>query len=313
MFKKLLFYALVAGLSFICFSSKEFGNFAQDSDFIKTLFNIKDDYAAGQMLPVPKSAPECYVYFKNTAYDSAAACFKKELIDDRNNPEIHYYLAYSYYGNKNYSSALFHTNYIIKNLSNSSYLTRTVSLQNKIETDIKEKQKLETSDKPDYFDEMENPLRWGNMPVTVWIEDSSNNFNLRNAFYTWQNELYPTIAFRMVNRQEEANIVVTFEDPSKYCKPGKTGNAIGCTSTRVYSNDKTRLYDAKIRLGRYFPSGKKLSDNDIYGLLCHEIGHAIGIDGHSKNRSDIMYPTSDHYNTRPTLRDVRTVRRIYGK
>lgn len=309
MFKKLLFYAFVAGLSFICFSSKEFGNFAQDSNFIKALFNIKDDYAAEQMLPVPKSAPECFVYFQNTAYDSAAACFKKELIENRNNPEIHYYLAYSYYGNKNYPSALFHTNYIIKNLQKSNYLTRAISLQNKIEADIKEKEKLETTDKPDYFDEMKNPLHWGNMPVTVWIENSSNNFNLRNAFYTWQNELYPTIIFKMTDNKEEANITVTFENADKYCKAG----AIGCTSTRVYSNDKTRLYDAKIRLNRYYPSGKKLSDNDIYGLLCHEIGHAIGIDEHSKNKSDVMYPNTGNYNTRPTLRDIRTVRKIYQK
>ncbi len=70
---------------------------------------------------------------------------------------------------------------------------------------------------------------------------------------------------------------------------------------------------AEIYLARFAKSGKRLSDNDVYGVLVHEIGHAIGITGgHSKNKSDVMYPSSDNYNLRPTRRDINTVKKIYS-
>ena len=148
------------------------------------------------------------------------------------------------------------------------------------------------------------------MPINVWIEHSDNNFNLRNAFNTWQTALYPTISFKFVNNPEEAHISVVFDDPRKH---GPAENAVGLTSMRGYAKEPTRIYDAKIYLTYFDPTGKRLSDNEIYGTLCHEIGHALGISGHSKNKSDVMYPSTDMYNTRPTRRDIRTIERIYGK
>ena len=44
----------------------------------------------------------------------------------------------------------------------------------------------------------------------------------------------------------------------------------------------------------------------------YEIGHALGMGGHSDNRSDVMYGKSGTYNTRPTARDIRTLERIYS-
>jgi len=300
MFKKLLFYAFIAFLAWKFFTTAEFGNFGFSKN---NLQKVK--------LPAPKYALNCIEFLKNSAYDRAASCYKRELINDRNNPEIHYYLAYSYFQNKNYASAVFHTNYIMKNLQNSEYLNPAISLNSAAGSALQQKQILETTDTPDYYNEIKTPLRWGKMPINVWIEHSDNNFNLRNAFNTWQTALYPTISFRFVNRQEDAHISVIFDDPKKHCQ---AENAAGCTSVRVFANNQKRLYDARIYLAYWAYAGRRFSDNELYGVLCHEIGHALGITGgHSKNKSDVMYPSTDMYNTRPTRRDIRTIERIYGK
>ena len=51
------------------------------------------------------------------------------------------------------------------------------------------------------------------MPIRVWIQHTDNNANLKNAFYTWQNALYPTVSFEMVNRKEDAQLTVVFGNP----------------------------------------------------------------------------------------------------
>lgn len=295
--KKILYYAFIAFLVWKFFTLAEFGDFSKKDTLPKSY-------------PKPKYALGCFEYLKNYAFERATSCYKKELISDRNNPELHYFIALSYFGNKHYSSAVFHTDYIIKNLKKSDYTKYAISLNAIAQKIAQEKERLETTDTPDYYSDIKSPLRWGKLPIRVWIQHSENNFNMRNAFDNWQTALYPTISFRLVNRPAEADISVIFDDPKKHCE---TEHAAGCTKVRVYQNNPKRLYDAKIYLD-YYAAGRKFSDNELYGVLCHEIGHALGITGgHSKNKSDVMYYSTEMYNTRPTRRDIRTVERIYGK
>lgn len=273
--KKLLIYAFVAFLAWKFFTTAEFVNFG---------FNKGENIF--KKSPAPKLAPHCVELLNNSAYDRAISCYKRELISDRNSPELHFYIAYAYFENKNYASAEFHTNYIIKNLQKSEYLNHAISLNRAAQNILQQKKILETSDSPDYYSEIKTPVHWGSMPINVWIQHTSNNFNLRNAFSTWQAALYPTISFKFVDRPEQAHISVIFDDPKKHCN---SENAAGCTSVSVFKHDQTRLYKAEIYLAYYAYVGRRFSDNELYGVLCHEIGHALGImGGHSKNKSDIM-------------------------
>ena len=148
------------------------------------------------------------------------------------------------------------------------------------------------------------------MPIRVWIQHTDNNANLKNAFYTWQNALYPTVSFEMVDKKEKANLTVEFGDAVRDCA---TDEAAGCTKAYHYIKNDSIIGKAEIYITRFTKYGNRLSDNDIYGVLVHEIGHAIGIyGGHSKNKSDIMYPRMDNYNLRPTRRDINTVKKIYS-
>ena len=130
--KKLLLYAFIAFLAWKFFTTAEFVNFG---------FNTGNN-APKKRPPAPKLALHCVELLKNSAFDRAISCYKRELINDRNNPEIHYYIALSYFENKNYASAIFHTNYIIKNLQNSEYLSHAVTLNTAAQNVLRQKQCL---------------------------------------------------------------------------------------------------------------------------------------------------------------------------
>ena len=59
--------------------------------------------------------------------------------------------------------------------------------------------------------------------------------------------------------------------------------------------------------------GRYLSDASLRHVAIHEIGHALGLLGHSSREDDIMYPSvSGTPRSAPSERDVRTIRRLYG-
>ncbi len=57
------------------------------------------------------------------------------------------------------------------------------------------------------------------------------------------------------------------------------------------------------------------SVNEIKGVCLHEIGHALGLNGHSPNSNDIMYCSetgSESRRPQLTVRDLATLKKLYG-
>ena len=50
----------------------------------------------------------------------------------------------------------------------------------------------------------------------------------------------------------------------------------------------------------------------LENVVIHELGHALGLFGHSPVRSDIMYPVTDEH-SRLSQRDINTLKRIYSQ
>ena len=69
-------------------------------------------------------------------------------------------------------------------------------------------------------------------------------------------------------------------------------------NTIVNVDDETNLITfAEIDFATTDIKGKVFDDSDIYATAIHEIGHALGISGHSDNPKDIMYPVSSKENS----------------
>ncbi|MBR5304725.1 MAG: matrixin family metalloprotease [Candidatus Gastranaerophilales bacterium] len=143
--------------------------------------------------------------------------------------------------------------------------------------------------------------------IKVYIEKSSKSHILENAFKIWDKALRNDMNFVFVSNQEEADICIDYTEKLN-------GNAVGVTYPKyVKIQGKIYLYKSKILIAKKDSIGFIQSDAKLLKVVLHEIGHAIGIIGHSNSINDIMYPTTaSTKNTSPSLRDVDTVNKLYG-
>ena len=144
--------------------------------------------------------------------------------------------------------------------------------------------------------------RWDVRPIKVYIPGgSSNSQMMKNAFLQWQTRTYSAVWFTFLgdNKKDEADITVHFVE-----KDTKCGNlaAIGCTHSRTNKDGfytHVDLYIASKAVyqligddGTVATKTSLISAPQLYRVMLHEIGHAVGIYQHSNDAKSIMYKYS---------------------
>ncbi|HEY9775183.1 MAG TPA: matrixin family metalloprotease [Planktothrix sp.] len=170
------------------------------------------------------------------------------------------------------------------------------------------------------------------MPVPVYITPFQDDPRFTAAciggFEAWEEGSDGLVRFVQVNDANEARIKVTWKRLGLADDHGM--GALGAhTTTQWKADGKSLMHLGSVPLPIPFrdhydvpPQVIEVNLDVIYSrdaetrplllrnIVTHELGHALGIIGHSSNRTDIMNSDTDEF-SRLSQRDINTLRELY--
>lgn len=128
---------------------------------------------------------------------------------------------------------------------------------------------------------------------------------MQEAYREWQSAIGGTyVIFSFSGNKNDADDVVTFIKMDS-----QEGLQEGGNCANKY--DGTTITGSNISLRTYSPDGKPLSKEWVYHAMLHEIGHSIGISGHSPYQGDVMAQGAKRPIAHLTQRDKNTAKMLY--
>jgi tetratricopeptide (TPR) repeat protein len=126
---------------------------------------------------------------------------------------------------------------------------------------------------------------------------------VRDAFEEWQSALNGKIKFNFSNNPAKTDVVVKWASNSN-------GQQIGHQNLRWNGDIVT---DASLTISLRNSRGQLFTDEQLRAVALHEIGHMLGIRGHSANPKDIMYKQMQAGQSRLSPRDIATIQTLYKR
>lgn len=170
------------------------------------------------------------------------------------------------------------------------------------------------SDSGDYFDQVKQPsvghLLWSKFPIQIYIERPVNINHSEDwieAVLGVVREWGVYLPLEVVDNSEVADIRILRQAPPLL--QGQLRSRSGEATYELYARrdgDKTILshrfsvYLNPNQVGKYVPATAR-----------HELGHALGIWGHSLMESDVLYFSQVRNPPAISARDINTLKRVY--
>ncbi|MBX9687165.1 MAG: tetratricopeptide repeat protein [Candidatus Obscuribacterales bacterium] len=165
-------------------------------------------------------------------------------------------------------------------------------------------------------------FHWMRMPVRVLIMNGSGIAGYRDAYFQmlmdafsiWAKGSDNRLAFSLANDPSQADIICEWTaDQNRIMESGRSlEGGLTKLSAQAQPGGDAAIVKAQMTILTH-RSGQPLSDDEMKKVCLHEVGHALGINGHSSDNHDIMF-FSESPSIWPALtkRDKATINRIYS-
>lgn len=169
-------------------------------------------------------------------------------------------------------------------------------------------------------------LRWDikSFPLKIYFENLNEVpeyyiENINKATNQWTNRTN-FVKFIQTNDRNSANIIIKFADlPPDTCTDGVCKYTVAYTDPVVGSDGVLKRMD--LTFYKTNPRKDYFSSLEIYNTALHELGHTLGIMGHSDRKTDLMYSSNENNMNMYALyrsdfqylspRDLRTLALLY--
>ena len=184
----------------------------------------------------------------------------------------------------------------------------------------------DSSNSGDYFEQIESTplgyLVWSQFPVKVYVEQSASTENTaaNRRFQQWTAAVKEAIAQWQVYfpleeaARETADIIVLRSQPEREIKLNPdTGLYDIPRAIAAQTNYEFYLTDdpAEIALRMTVRISPSFAGESLLATIRHELGHALGIWGHSPEESDALYFSQVKKPPSISARDINTLKKIY--
>ena len=159
-------------------------------------------------------------------------------------------------------------------------------------------------------------VRWNpdTFPLKVYIQHKTDlpeyfYTEVKKAFLDWQTKTDRFINFTFVDSPRNADIRCYF--PKNDAEADDFSKKFGGITHSEIKNS-TLQYMTITFSTKYKGIDKYYTSEIVHSVALHEIGHALGILGHSVNPYDIMYPRSSTSREQISSGDINTLKLIYS-
>lgn len=176
-----------------------------------------------------------------------------------------------------------------------------------------------------YFDQVTDHgkvVRWAlsRMPLKIYVDERPQgirNFQpafpaqIRRALEVWAGVLNHQLSYQWVGSSDAADLRVTWVntlDTRGHHMDGGTAYTAGVASPVVRGDE---LLHMDVKIATFDIEGQPQTPETVYAVAVHELGHALGLMGHSDHPGDIMFAQNQRI-TQPSPRDINTLRKLYS-